>query len=120
MHGNQLANALKIEMASWYRPTAEGCFTHLNRNSLQVAVTEAAGQQAASAVVSAKKKAEAVVVAERLVKDTNWLPKYVRIEQPNANNVADLESIDDIEDDGEIDPSETGDLDADAFEQAAE
>jgi len=120
LHGNRLANALKIDMASWYQPTAESCFQHLNRNSIQVAVTEAAGEMAASAVASAKKKAEAVVIAERLVKDTNWLPKYVRIEQMNATNETGLESMDDIEDDGEIDPSETGELDADDFEQAAE
>lgn len=128
-HGNRLANALKIDMASWYQPTAESCFTHLNRNSIQVAVTEAAGEQAASAVASAKKKAEAVIIAERLVKDTNWLPKYVRIEQMNATNETGLESMDDIEDDvsaitcdrrEDIDPSETGELDTDDFEQAAE
>lgn len=129
LHGNRLANALKIDMASWYQPTAESCFQHLNRNSIQVAVTEAAGEMAASAVASAKKKAEAVVIAERLVRDTNWLPKYVRIEQMNGTNETGLESMDDIEDDvsaimwdrrDDIDPFETGELDTDDFEQAAE
>lgn len=82
--------------------------------------TQAAGEQAASVVANVKKNAEAVIIAERLVKDTSWLPKYVRIEQPNGNIGTSLESMDDIEDDGEIDPSETGDFDAGDFEEAAE
>lgn len=48
------------------------------------------------------------------------MPKYVRIEPLNGTIVADLESINDIEDDGDTDPSETDSFDADDFEQAAE
>jgi len=40
----------------------------------------------------------------------------VRIEQPNGTIGTSLESMDD----GEIDPSETGDFDAGDFEEAAE
>lgn len=124
LHGNRLAQALKIDMASWYQPTAESCFKHLNRKSIEIAVTEAAGEQAASAVISAKKKAEAVVIAERLVKDTNWLPKYVRIAQLNGTTETGLESMDDIENEDvandESDFSDEADFEAGDFEEAAE
>ncbi|MBA8904121.1 ParB/RepB/Spo0J family partition protein [Phyllobacterium sp. P30BS-XVII] len=119
-HGHRLAEALKIDMASWYQPTGESLFKHLNRNSIQIAVKEAVGEQAALAVANAKKKDEAVIIAERLVKDTSWLPDHLRINQPNAVIAADPEDMDDIEQDDDIDPCEVGEFEDGDFEQAAE
>jgi ParB family transcriptional regulator, chromosome partitioning protein len=119
-HGNQLAQALKIDLTDWYQPTGESCFRHLNRNSIELAVREAAGEQAASAIASAKKKAEAVVIAERLVKGTDWLPEPIRFEQANTPMTADPESIDDIENDDVADDENDFSSEADDFEEAAE
>ncbi|MBA8881005.1 hypothetical protein FHW16_004740 [Phyllobacterium myrsinacearum] len=101
-------------MTGWYQATGESCFQHLNRNGIQIAVEQAAGSQAALAIASARKKAEAVVIAERLVKDTNWLPEPMRFEQPMAAIASDPESIDDIENDDDAD------VETDDFEEAAE
>jgi ParB family chromosome partitioning protein len=119
-HSHRLAEALNIDMTGWYQPTGESCFKHLNRNSIQIAVEEAAGSQAALAIASAKKKAEAVVIAERLVKDTNWLPEPMRFKQLNAAVLSNSGIIDDVEIDDDIDALDEIDLGSDDFEEAAE
>jgi ParB family chromosome partitioning protein len=91
---NQLGRALNVQMTDWFETTADSYFSHINRQSIAVAVTEAKGEDASLAVKAAAKKSEAVLIADRLVKGTGWLPAPVRIAaDPNAE--ADVEANDD-------------------------
>jgi len=76
---NQLGRALKVDMSNWFETTAASYFNHVNRRGIEQAVLEARGPEAALAVSSASKKAEAVLIAERRVKGSGWLPAHVRI-----------------------------------------
>ncbi|WP_320188455.1 ParB/RepB/Spo0J family partition protein (plasmid) [Agrobacterium rosae] len=88
---NQLGRALNVQMTDWFETTADSYFSHINRQSIAVAVTEAKGEDAGLAVKAAAKKTEAVVIADRLVKGTGWLPAPIRIAvDPNAE--ADVEA----------------------------
>jgi ParB family chromosome partitioning protein len=69
--------------------------------------------------MAAKKKSEAVIIADRLVKGTGWLPDHLRIKQPSALIAADPGDMADIEDDC-IDPSGSDAFEESDFEQAAE
>jgi ParB family chromosome partitioning protein len=82
---NQLGRALKIDMTNWFETTADSYFNHVNRRGIEQAVLEARGPEAALSVAAASKKAEAVLIAERKVKGSGWLPAPVRIAaHPNA------------------------------------
>ncbi|HEY0122175.1 MAG TPA: ParB/RepB/Spo0J family partition protein [Rhizobium sp.] len=76
---NQLGRALKVDMTNWFETTADSYFDHVNRRGIEQAVLEAKGPEAALAVSSAAKKAEAVLIAERRIKGSGWLPAPVRI-----------------------------------------
>ncbi len=82
---DQLGRALKVDMTKWFETTADSYFNHVNRRGIEQAVLEAQGPEAALAVSAAGKKAEAVLIAERRIKGTGWLPVPVRIAaDPNA------------------------------------
>ncbi|ATN37813.1 hypothetical protein ACO34A_29075 (plasmid) [Rhizobium sp. ACO-34A] len=91
---NQLGRALKVDMTNWFETTADSYFSHINRRGIEQAVLEARGPEAALAVSAASKKAEAVLIAERRVKGSGWLPAPVRIAaDPNAEADADAQSF---------------------------
>ncbi len=82
---DQLGRALKVDMTNWFETTADSYFSHINRRGIEQAVLEAAGPEAALAVSAASKKAEAMLIAERRIKGSGWLPPAVRIAaDPNA------------------------------------
>lgn len=89
---DQLARALDVDMADWFETTGETYFNHVNRTTVELAVAEAKGSDAELAVRAAKKKGEAVIIAERQIAGTRWLPVPVRI----AEAVADEEAEDEI------------------------
>ncbi|GHD20971.1 hypothetical protein ACFOEZ_20305 [Tianweitania populi] len=64
---HQLARAFKVDMREWFETTAESCFSHINRSSIQAAVSEVRGREYAASVAGMK-KAEAAAFAERAVK----------------------------------------------------
>ena len=76
---NQLGRALKVRMTDWFETSAESYFNHINRQSIALAVAEAKGEDASLAVKAAAKKTEAVLIADRLVEGTGWLPAPIRI-----------------------------------------
>jgi ParB family chromosome partitioning protein len=70
--GAELAQAVGLDMAAWWKPTADGYFQHLPK----VAILEAVGEFAPShATRLAKlKKADIASEAERLADGTGWMP----------------------------------------------
>ncbi|WP_420703606.1 hypothetical protein [Brucella intermedia] len=107
---DQLARSLDVDMSDWFEPTADNYFNHVNRTTIELAVAEAKGKEAEFSVRAAKKKGEAVLIAERLVSGSGWLPVPVRIAEEAAAKTMDDETCE-----------ETGCDDAEAdFSQAAE
>ena len=91
---NQLGRALKVDMTNWFETTADSYFNHVNRRGIEQAVLEAKGPEAVLAISSASKKAEAVLIAERKIKGSGWLPAPVRIAvDPNGEVEADARSL---------------------------
>jgi len=91
---NQLGRALKAVMTDWFETTADSYFNHVNRRGIAQAILEAQGPEAALAVSAASKKAEAVLIAERRIRGSGWLPAPVRIAaDPNAEAEADAQSF---------------------------
>ncbi|WP_454710813.1 ParB N-terminal domain-containing protein [Cupriavidus nantongensis] len=70
--GAELAQAVGLDMAAWWKPTAEGYFRHVPK----VAILEAVGQFAPEHVtrLAKLKKADIASEAERLAKGTGWMP----------------------------------------------
>ncbi|WP_292464759.1 ParB/RepB/Spo0J family partition protein [Mesorhizobium sp.] len=76
---NQLGRALNIDMSEWFETTGDSYFKHVNRTTIELAVAEAKGREAGLSVKAAAKKTEAVMIAERLVAGSGWIPDPVRI-----------------------------------------
>jgi len=69
--GAELAQAVGLDMAAWWKPTAEGYFLHIAKP----AVLEAVHQ-------SKLKKGDIASEAERLADGTGWMPAIFRAESP--------------------------------------
>ncbi|WP_157803360.1 MULTISPECIES: ParB/RepB/Spo0J family partition protein [Hyphomicrobiales] len=78
-HANEIGRALNVDMRNWFEPTGDAYLSHLNKKSIEAVVAEVKGEEAATAIRAAGKKAEAVAIAERMVANTGWLPEPVRI-----------------------------------------
>ncbi|MCT2581118.1 MULTISPECIES: hypothetical protein [unclassified Mesorhizobium] len=76
---SQLGRALNVDMSEWFETTGDSYFKHVNRTTIELAVAEAKGREAELSVKAAAKKTEAVMVAERLVAGSGWIPAPVRI-----------------------------------------
>ncbi|WP_047128799.1 MULTISPECIES: hypothetical protein [Pseudomonadota] len=76
----ELAQAVGLDMAAWWKPTAEGYFRHVPK----VAILEAVGAFAPSHVtrLAKLKKADIAGEAERLAAGTGWMPAIFRAEEP--------------------------------------
>jgi ParB family chromosome partitioning protein len=70
--GAGLAQAVGLDMAAWWQPTAEGYFKHVPK----AAVLQAVGEFAPDSVhrLAKLKKADIASEAERLAKGTGWMP----------------------------------------------
>lgn len=70
--GAELAQAVALEMAAWWQPTADGYFQHVPR----VAILEAVGEFAPQHVtrLAKLKKGDIASEAERLADGTGWMP----------------------------------------------
>ncbi len=70
--GAELAQAVGLDMAAWWQPTAEGYFKHVPK----AAVLQAVGEFAPESVnrLAKLKKADIASEAERLVNGTGWMP----------------------------------------------
>ncbi|MHA6859082.1 ParB/RepB/Spo0J family partition protein [Ralstonia pseudosolanacearum] len=78
--GTELAQAVRLDMAAWWKPTTEGYFRHVPK----AAILEAVGQFAPEHVtrLAKLKKADIASEAERLAEGTGWMPAIFRSEGP--------------------------------------
>jgi ParB family chromosome partitioning protein len=77
-HAGELANALQVDMAEWFTPTAENYFGKIGKSLILDAIAEARG--APNAIAWPKlKKAELAALAEQYTSGTGWLPEPLRI-----------------------------------------
>ena len=75
--GEGLAAVLGLNMADWWKPTAEGYLNHIPKSQIIAAVTAAKSADEAKKLPS-KGKAELVAAAEIVLRETSWLPGVLR------------------------------------------
>src|SRR5690606_22593355 len=78
--GEELAQAVGLDMAAWWQPTAEGYFKHVSKAVILDAVGEFAPGHVSR--LAKLKKADIASEAERLVDGTGWMPAIFRAETP--------------------------------------
>jgi ParB family chromosome partitioning protein len=76
-HAGELAEALKLDMAGYWQPTAEGYFGRVSKGLILEAVREGIGKPAADNIAALKKDAMAKR-AEALLAGKGWLPAILR------------------------------------------
>jgi len=93
--GQDIAQAVALDMAAWWQPTAESYFQHLPK----AAILEAVGEFSPSEVsrLSKLKKSALVSEAERLVAGTGWMPAYLQAEtgvgESEQEGMADADAV---------------------------
>lgn len=70
--GAELAQAVGLDMAAWWKPTADGYFQHVPKAAILEAVGEFAPSHATR--LAKLKKADIASEAERLTEGTGWMP----------------------------------------------
>jgi len=70
--GEELAQAVGLDMAAWWKPTAESYFKHVSKAVILNAVGEYAPEQVNR--LAKLKKADVASEAERLADGTGWMP----------------------------------------------
>ena len=76
-HAGQLAQALKLDMADYWQPTAASYFGHVPKGLILDAVAEGIGKPAAGKITGLKKDAMADKAGE-LLAGKGWLPAILR------------------------------------------
>ena len=81
--GAELAQAVGLDMAAWWKPTADGYFQHIPK----AAILEAVEQYAPAHVtrLAKLKKGDIASEAERLADGTGWMPAIFRAEAPQQD-----------------------------------
>jgi len=98
--GKELAQAVTLDMAAWWKPSAEGYFKHVPKAAILQAVGEYAPDQVTR--LAKLKKAEIASEAERLAGGTGWMPVIFKAEEaqglaPEAGAVNDATGHDAME-----------------------
>lgn len=78
--GAELAQAVGLDMAAWWQPTAEGYFRHVPKAAILQAVGEYASEHVTR--LAKLKKADIASEAERLADGTGWMPTIFKVEGP--------------------------------------
>ena len=78
--GEELAQAVGLDMAAWWKPTAEGYFKHVSK----AVILDAVGAFAPESVtrLAKLKKADIASEAERLADGTGWMPAIFKADGP--------------------------------------
>ncbi|MBB1648847.1 ParB N-terminal domain-containing protein [Pseudomonas paraeruginosa] len=86
--GEELAQAVGLDMAAWWKPTSEGYFQHIPKAAILDAVGDYAPEQVSR--LAKLKKADIASEAERLADGTGWMPAVFAAEAPQqaAQDVA--------------------------------
>jgi ParB family chromosome partitioning protein len=81
--GAKLAQAVTLDMAAWWQPTADGYFQHVPK----AAILEVVEQDAPAHVtrLAKLKKGDIASEAERLADGTGWMPAIFRAEAPQQD-----------------------------------
>lgn len=74
---NAIADALGLDMADWWQPTAEGYLNHVSKMQIVEALKEAGPGLVDDGVAAMKKDVLVVKAAARLA-GTRWLPRALR------------------------------------------
>lgn len=95
--GAALAQAVGLDMAAWWQPTAEGYFKHVSKAVILDAVGAFAPEHVTR--LAKLKKADIASEAERLADGTGWMPAIFRTEGPqqDAQAVAEDENAEALE-----------------------
>ncbi|MFG8537342.1 ParB N-terminal domain-containing protein [Pseudomonas aeruginosa] len=80
--GAELAQAVGLDMAAWWKPTADGYFQHVPKAAILEAVGEFAPEHVTR--LAKLKKADIASEAERLADGTGWMPAIFKTEGPEA------------------------------------
>ena len=91
--GAELAQAVGLDMAAWWQPTAESYFQHISKAMILDAVGEFAPDHVSR--LAKLKKADIASEAERLVAGTGWMPAIFRVEGPQ-NDAAETDKTADV------------------------
>jgi len=78
--GEELAQAVGLDMAAWWQPTAEGYFKHVPKAAVLQAVSEYAPDQVSR--LAKLKKTDIASEAERLADGTGWMPAIFKAQGP--------------------------------------
>ncbi|EPW8294820.1 chromosome partitioning protein ParB, partial [Yersinia enterocolitica] len=76
--GEELAQAVGLDMAAWWQPSADGYFQHIPKAAILQAVGEYAPEQVSR--LAKLKKADIASEAERLANGTGWMPAIFKAE----------------------------------------
>lgn len=76
--GKVLAQAVGLDMGAWWKPTAEGYFSHVSKAVILEAVQQFAPQHVTR--LAKLKKADIASEAERLAEGTGWMPAMFKSE----------------------------------------
>lgn len=80
--GKELAQAVNLDMAAWWHPTAEGYFKHVPKTAILQAVGEYAPEHVTR--LAKLKKADIASEAERLADGTGWMPAIFKAAGPQV------------------------------------
>lgn len=97
--GMELAQAVGLDMAAWWTPTAEGYFKHVSKAVILAAVGEFAPEHVTR--LAKLKKGDITSEAERLADGTGWMPAIFRAENTQQDVVED-QQVQEPEDDTAI------------------
>ncbi|MBO1249969.1 ParB N-terminal domain-containing protein [Comamonas denitrificans] len=78
--GEELAQAVGLDMAAWWQPSAEGYFKHIPKAAILQAVGEYAPEHVTR--LAKLKKADIASEAERLADGTGWMPAIFKAAGP--------------------------------------
>ena len=76
--GAELAQAVELDMAAWWQPSAEGYFRHVPKTAILQAMGEFAPEHVNQ--LAKLKKADIASEAERLADGTGWMPAFFKVE----------------------------------------
>jgi len=86
--GAELAQAVGLDMAAWWKPSAEGYFKHVPK----AAILDAVGEFAPDSInrLAKLKKADIASEAERLANGTGWMPAIFKAEGAQEETTEDI------------------------------
>ncbi|HIE1390592.1 TPA: ParB N-terminal domain-containing protein [Pseudomonas aeruginosa] len=86
--GAELAQAVGLDMAAWWKPTSEGYFQHIPKAAILQAVEQYAPAHVTR--LTKLKKADIASEAERLADSTGWMPAIFKAEGSDDTTTQDV------------------------------